>query len=113
MDGKGVKNENVTDYRYALVESDTMEPAYIQTCITALDASGADIAYTNVQGIDAHGYKTGVYVPPSVITLDTMRGGWDAAGQFTGWGQWVAEAVATGGLLLTILRAPEGKALAG
>lgn len=29
-----------------------------------------------------------------------------------GWGQWVAEAVATGGLLFTILRAPEGKASA-
>ncbi|HCX80426.1 MAG: glycerol uptake facilitator [Curvibacter sp. RIFCSPHIGHO2_12_FULL_63_18] len=39
-----------------------------------------------------------------------LRGGWDGAGQFTGWGQWVAEAVATGGLLFTILRAPEGKA---
>jgi glycerol uptake facilitator-like aquaporin len=39
-----------------------------------------------------------------------LRGGWDATGQFTGWGQWVAEAVATGGLLFTILRAPEGKA---
>jgi glycerol uptake facilitator-like aquaporin len=38
-----------------------------------------------------------------------LRGGWDAAGQFTGWGQWLAEAVATGGLLFTILRAPEGK----
>lgn len=25
LDGKGVKNENVSDYRYALVESDTME----------------------------------------------------------------------------------------
>jgi glycerol uptake facilitator-like aquaporin len=41
-----------------------------------------------------------------------LRGGWDAAGQFSGWGQWVAEAVATGGLLFTILRAPEGKASA-
>jgi glycerol uptake facilitator-like aquaporin len=29
-----------------------------------------------------------------------------------GWGQWLAEAVATGGLLFTILRAPEGKASA-
>jgi glycerol uptake facilitator-like aquaporin len=38
-----------------------------------------------------------------------LRGGWDAAGQFTGWGQWLAEAVATGGLLFTILRSPEGK----
>jgi glycerol uptake facilitator-like aquaporin len=41
-----------------------------------------------------------------------LRGGWDSAGQFTGWGQWVAEAVATGGLLFTILRAPQGKASA-
>ncbi len=41
-----------------------------------------------------------------------LRGGWDTAGQFTGWGQWVAEAVATGGLLFTIMRAPEGKASA-
>ena len=41
-----------------------------------------------------------------------LRGGWDAAGQFTGWGQWLAEAVATGGLLFTILRAPPGKASA-
>jgi glycerol uptake facilitator-like aquaporin len=39
-----------------------------------------------------------------------LRGGFDAAGQFTGWGQWVAEGVATAGLLFVILRAPEGKA---
>jgi hypothetical protein len=63
------------EYVCILGDDDTMEPAYIQSCISALDASGADIAYTNVQGIDAHGYKTGVYVPPSVITLDTMRHG--------------------------------------
>ncbi len=41
-----------------------------------------------------------------------LRGGFDAAGQFTGWGQWVAEGVATGGLLFVILRAPPGKASA-
>ena len=39
-----------------------------------------------------------------------LRGGFDAAGHFTGWGQWVAEAVATAGLLFVILRASEGKA---
>jgi glycerol uptake facilitator-like aquaporin len=39
-----------------------------------------------------------------------LRGGFDAAGQFTGWGQWVAEAVATAGLIFVILRAPPGKA---
>jgi glycerol uptake facilitator-like aquaporin len=38
-----------------------------------------------------------------------LRGGWDAASQFTGWGQWLAEAMATAGLLFTILRSPPGK----
>jgi glycerol uptake facilitator-like aquaporin len=35
-----------------------------------------------------------------------LRGGFDAAGAFTGGGQWVAEAVATAGLIFVILRAP-------
>ena len=39
-----------------------------------------------------------------------LRGGWSAAGQFSGWGQWVAEAVATAGLVLVVLRAPPHKA---
>ncbi len=41
-----------------------------------------------------------------------LRGGFDAAGHFTGWGQWVAEAIATAGLIFVILRTPEGKASA-
>lgn len=41
-----------------------------------------------------------------------LRGGWDAAGQFSGWGQWMAEAVATAGLMLVVLRAPPHKAAA-
>lgn len=41
-----------------------------------------------------------------------LRGGFDAAGQFTGWGQWLAEAVATAGLIVVVLRAPAGKAAA-
>ena len=41
-----------------------------------------------------------------------LRGGWDAEGQFQGVGQWLAEAVATAGLVFTILRAPPGKASA-
>lgn len=49
---------------------------------------------------------------PLLQTSAHLRGGWDAAGQFTGWGQWIAEAVATAGLVLVILRAPEGKASA-
>ena len=39
-----------------------------------------------------------------------LRGGWNAAGQFSGWGQWLAEAVATAGLILVVLRAPARKA---
>ena len=38
-----------------------------------------------------------------------LRGGFDAMGQFAGWGQWVAEAVATAGLIFVILRSPPGK----
>ncbi len=45
-------------------------------------------------------------------TSHKLRGGWNAAGQFAGWGQWIAEAVATAGLLLVILRSPPGKASA-
>ena len=41
-----------------------------------------------------------------------LRGGMDATGQFTGLGQWVAEAVATAGLIAVILRSPPGKASA-
>ena len=41
-----------------------------------------------------------------------LRGGFDATGQFTGWGQWVAEGIATAGLIFVILRSPPGKASA-
>ena len=41
-----------------------------------------------------------------------LRGGWNASGQFSGWGQWIAEAVATAGLILVVLRAPPHKAAA-
>ena len=41
-----------------------------------------------------------------------LRGGWDAAGHFTGRGQWLAEAVATAGLIVVVLRAPAAKASA-
>jgi glycerol uptake facilitator-like aquaporin len=37
-------------------------------------------------------------------TSTTLRGGFDAAGQFVGWGQWLAEAVATAGLVFVIAR---------
>lgn len=33
-----------------------------------------------------------------------LRGGWDVAGQFTSWGLWIAESLATAGLLFVIIR---------
>ncbi len=49
---------------------------------------------------------------PVLQISSRLRGGFDAAGQFTGWGQWLAEAVATAGLMVVVLRAPAGKAAA-
>jgi teichuronic acid biosynthesis glycosyltransferase TuaG len=63
------------EYVCILGDDDTMNPEYIQTCISALDTSGADIAYTQVMGRDGHGYPIGIYDPPHTITLDTMRQG--------------------------------------
>jgi glycerol uptake facilitator-like aquaporin len=41
---------------------------------------------------------------PILQMSSKLRGGWDAAGKFAGWGQWIAEAVATAGLLFVIIR---------
>ena len=49
---------------------------------------------------------------PVLQFSSTLRGGFDTAGQFKGWGQWLAEGVATAGLILVVLRAPAGKAAA-
>ena len=49
---------------------------------------------------------------PVLHVSSKLRGGFDAAGQFTGWGQWLAEAVATAGLIVVVLRAPANKAAA-
>ncbi|MES2423331.1 MAG: aquaporin [Pseudomonadota bacterium] len=49
---------------------------------------------------------------PLLQTSSKLRGGWTLAGQFAGMGQWLAEAVATAGLILVILRSPPGKASA-
>ena len=48
---------------------------------------------------------------PLLQTSGHVRGGWDATtGAFTGPGQWIAEAVATAGLIVLVLRAPGDKA---
>jgi glycerol uptake facilitator-like aquaporin len=49
---------------------------------------------------------------PVLQISSKLRGGWLANQQFSGWGQWLAEAVATAGLLFVILRSSADKASA-
>ncbi|MDT1950079.1 AAA family ATPase [Carnobacterium divergens] len=53
LDGKGVKNENVTDFRYALVESDTMDLAKQNAIIRELELPVACLVYSGKKSIHA------------------------------------------------------------
>lgn len=53
LDGKGVKNENVTDYRYALVESDCMELEKQHALIRELELPVACLVYSGGKSIHA------------------------------------------------------------
>ncbi len=86
-----------------------------KSAFPAVDSAGAASLFIAAQlsgAVLGAALANTMFELPLLHSSQHLRGGWDAAGQFTGWGQWVAEAVATGGLLFTILRAPEGKASA-
>lgn len=53
LDGKGVKNENVTDYRYALVESDTMDIDRQNAVIRELELPVACLVYSGKKSLHA------------------------------------------------------------
>lgn len=53
LDGKGVKNENVTDYRYALVESDTQELSKQNAIIRELELPVACLVSSGGKSIHA------------------------------------------------------------
>ena len=53
LDGKGVKNENVTDYRYALVESDTMALEEQNAVIRELEIPVAILVYSGGKSLHA------------------------------------------------------------
>ncbi|MDE8065607.1 AAA family ATPase [Erysipelothrix rhusiopathiae] len=53
LDGKGVKNENVTDYRYALVESDSIPVERQNAIIRELELSVATLVYSGGKSIHA------------------------------------------------------------
>lgn len=53
LDGKGVKNDNVTDYRFALVESDNMELEKQVAIIRELELPVAALVYSGGKSIHA------------------------------------------------------------
>lgn len=53
LDGNGVKNENVTDYRYALVESDTMELEKQNAIIRELELPVACLVHSGKKSLHA------------------------------------------------------------
>lgn len=53
LDGKGVKNENVTDYRYALVESDSMPLEQQNAVIRELELPAAMLVYSGGKSLHA------------------------------------------------------------
>lgn len=53
LDGKGVKNENVTDYRFALVESDCMELEQQNALIRELELPVACLVYSGGKSLHA------------------------------------------------------------
>lgn len=53
LDGKGVKNENVTEYRYALVESDSMELEKQNAVIRELELPVACLVYSGGKSVHA------------------------------------------------------------
>lgn len=51
------------------------------------------------------------HVDVSVLQVSRkLRDGWTATGNFSGWGQWLAETVGIAGLVVVVLRAPPAKA---
>lgn len=53
MDGKGCKNENITDYRYALVESDSMDIDQQNALIRELELPVASLVYSGKKSLHA------------------------------------------------------------
>lgn len=53
LDGHGVKNDNVTEYRYALVESDTMDLEHQNAIIRELELPVACLVYSGGKSIHA------------------------------------------------------------
>lgn len=53
FDGQGVKNANVTDFRFALVESDSMDPGMQEALIRELELPVAALVYSGGKSVHA------------------------------------------------------------
>ena len=53
LDGKGVKNENVTEFRYALVESDNLDPDQQNAIVRELELPVACMVYSGGKSVHA------------------------------------------------------------
>ncbi len=53
FDGQGVKNANVTDFRFALVESDSMEPGMQEALIREMELPVAALVYSGGKSVHA------------------------------------------------------------
>lgn len=53
LDGKGVRNDNVTEYRYALVESDTADLSHQNTILRQLELPIAALVYSGGKSLHA------------------------------------------------------------
>lgn len=53
LDGKGVKNENVTEYRYALIESDTVDLSHQNQILHELELPIACLVYSGGKSLHA------------------------------------------------------------
>ena len=53
LDGKGIKNENVTEYRYALVESDTVDLSHQNQILRELELPIACLVYSGGKSLHA------------------------------------------------------------
>lgn len=96
---------------YVLIE--TLGPisgAHFNPVVSAVLAFRKDLARHHLMGYviaQLIGAALGAWVAHAMFELEILQ--WSSKAR-TGWAQWLAEAVATGGLLFVILRSPEGKA---
>jgi glycerol uptake facilitator-like aquaporin len=89
-------NPLVTLVLWSKTVHDHKQPAYLALLFIAAQLLGA---------VAGAWLANAMFDMPVLQLSSKLRGGWTAAGAFSGWGQWLAEGVATAGLILVVLRA--------